>query len=206
LEPSSFLDLEVTTYQKKRVLNLTEADIRKRERVQDAGGTGGYKMTALRTLNMLGTVTNESGMANDEVTLERLRNKFQLKASMETMSQRNALEAEHKEQQVVTSLQQRLPEAERKIKAADGKVDGRNIYKADLQAVLIIRYHKDVRQVLKSAMKKPELVTMYENCVNASVVLPPGAAAKTEINFGGGMLVLQEEEEKAPNFDSSVAL
>jgi hypothetical protein len=35
-------------------------------------------------------------------------------------------------QEVVTSLQQRLPEAERKIKSADGKVDGRNIFKADL--------------------------------------------------------------------------
>jgi hypothetical protein len=69
LEPSSFLDLQVTKYQKKRVLNLTEADIRKRERIQDAGGTGGHMMTALRTLNMLGTGTNESGMANDEVTL-----------------------------------------------------------------------------------------------------------------------------------------
>jgi hypothetical protein len=32
LEPSSFWDLQVTKYQKKRVLNLTEADIRKRER------------------------------------------------------------------------------------------------------------------------------------------------------------------------------
>jgi hypothetical protein len=46
-----------------------EADIRKRERIQDAGGMGGYMRTALWTLNMLGTVTNESGMANDEVTL-----------------------------------------------------------------------------------------------------------------------------------------
>jgi hypothetical protein len=74
-----------------------------------------------------------------------------------------------------------------------------------LQAVLIIRYHKNVRQVLKSTIKKPELATMYENCVNASVVLPPGAAGKTEINFGGGML--EEEDEptlkKPPNFDSS---
>jgi hypothetical protein len=128
-------------------------------------------MMASRTLNMLGTVTNESGMANDEVTLGRLKNKFQLKASsMETMSRRNALEAEQKELEVVTSLQQRLPEAERKIKVADGKVDGRNIYKADLQAVLIIRYHKDVHQVLKSTIKKPELVTMYENCVLVQIV------------------------------------
>jgi hypothetical protein len=59
-------------------------------------------------------------------------------------------------------------------------------------AVLIIRYHKDVRQVLKSKIKKPELVTLYKNCVNASVVLPPGAAGKTEasfdeLNFGGAM-------------------
>jgi hypothetical protein len=69
LEPSSFLDLQVTKYQKKRVLSLTEADIRKRERIQDAGGTGGHMMTALRTLNMLGTGRNKSGMANDKVTL-----------------------------------------------------------------------------------------------------------------------------------------
>ena len=210
LEPSSFLDLQVTKYQKKRVLSLTEADIRKRERIQDAGGTGGHMMTALRTLNMLGTVTNESGMANDEVTLGRLKNKFQLKASMETMNRRNALEAEQKEVEVVTSLQQRLPEAERKIKAADGKVDGRNIYKADLQAaVLIIKYHKNVRQVSKSTIKKPELVTMYENCVNASVILPPpGATGETESNFGGGMLEEDDEPtlKKPPNFDSSVDL
>jgi hypothetical protein len=49
---------------------------------------------------------------------------------------------------------------------------------------------------------------MYENCVNASVDLPPGASGKTEINFGGGML--EEEDEptlkKPPNFDSSVDL
>jgi hypothetical protein len=76
LEPLSFLDLEVTKYQQKQALNLTEADIRKRERIQDAGGTGGSMMTALQTLNMLGTVTNESGMANDERTLEQLKNKF----------------------------------------------------------------------------------------------------------------------------------
>ncbi len=44
---------------------------------------------------MLGTVTNESGMANDEVTLEQLKNKFELKASMERMSRLNAVEAEH---------------------------------------------------------------------------------------------------------------
>jgi hypothetical protein len=55
----------------------------------------------------------------------------------------------------VTSLQQRLPEAEKKIKAADGKVDGHNIYEADLQAVLIIQYHKDVWQVLNSTIKEP---------------------------------------------------
>jgi hypothetical protein len=47
LEPSSFLDLEVTKYQQKQVLNLTEADIRKRERIQDAGGTGRYMRMAL---------------------------------------------------------------------------------------------------------------------------------------------------------------
>ena len=184
LEPSSFLDLEVTKYQQKQVLNLTEADIRKRQRIQDAGGTGGHMMTALRTLNMLGTVTNESGMANDEVTLEQLKNKFELKASMETMSRLNAVEAEQKKQEAITSLQKRLPEAEKKIKAANGKVDGRNIYKADLQAVLIIRYHKDVQQVLKSTIKKPELVTfLYENCSNVSVVLPPGAAGEPKLRF-----------------------
>jgi hypothetical protein len=114
-----------------------------------------------------------------------------------SLNRRNALEAEQKELEVVTSLQQRLPEAERKIKAADGKVDGRNIYKADLQAVLIIKYHKNVRQVSKSTIKKPELVTMYENCVNASVILPPpGAVGETDINFGGGML---EEEDGEPS-------
>jgi hypothetical protein len=53
---------------------------------------------------------------------------------------------------------------------------------------------------LKSTIKKPELVTLYENCVNASVVLPPGAAGKTEanfdeLNFGGAM----EEEEPTLN-------
>jgi hypothetical protein len=47
LEPSSFLDLEVTKYQQKQVLNLTEADIKKRERIQDAGGMGGYMRMAL---------------------------------------------------------------------------------------------------------------------------------------------------------------
>jgi hypothetical protein len=78
------------------VLNLKLTSARKRERIQDAGGTGGSMMMALGTLNMLGTVTNESGMANDEITLERLKNKFQLKASMETMSQLNAVEAEQK--------------------------------------------------------------------------------------------------------------
>jgi hypothetical protein len=48
-------------------------------------------MTALQTLNMLRTMTNESGMAKDEVTLGQLKNKFQLKVSMETMSQGNAV-------------------------------------------------------------------------------------------------------------------
>jgi hypothetical protein len=124
-------------------------------------------MTALRTLNMLGMVTNESGMENDEVTLGRLKNKFQLKASMETMSRRNALEAEQKEVEVVTSLQQRLPEAERKIKAADGKVDGRNIYKADLQAVLIIKYHKNVRQVSKSTHRLESYCSL---CLGAHIL------------------------------------
>jgi hypothetical protein len=61
---------------------------------------------------------------------------------------------------------------------------------------------------LKRTIKNPELITMYENCVNASVDLPPGASGKTEINFGGGML--EEEDEptlkKPPNFDSSVDL
>jgi hypothetical protein len=66
-----------------------------RERIQDAGGTGGYMMTALWTLNMLGTVTNDSRRANDEVTIEWLKNKFQLKASIETMTLLNADAAEH---------------------------------------------------------------------------------------------------------------
>jgi hypothetical protein len=50
---------------------------------------------------------------------------------MEMTSGLNAVEAEQKKQEAVTSLQQRLPEAEKKIKAANGKVDGCNIYKAD---------------------------------------------------------------------------
>jgi hypothetical protein len=68
-----------------------------------------------------------------------------------------------------------------------------------------------VQQVLKSTIKKPELVTLYENCINVSVVLPPGAAGETkatfqELDFGGAM----EEEEpilnNRPNFDSSIDL
>jgi hypothetical protein len=64
---------------------------------------------------------------------------------------------------------------------------------------------------LKSSVKKPELVTLYENCLNASVVLLSGAAGETkatfdELDFGGAM----EEEEltlnNQPNFDSSIHL
>ncbi len=90
----------------------------------------------------------------------------------------------NRKKEAMTSLQQKLPEAEKNIKAADGKVGRCNIYKADLQAVLIIRYHKDVQQVLKSTIKKPELVTfLYENCINVSVVLPPGAAGEPKLRF-----------------------
>jgi hypothetical protein len=85
--------------------------------------------------------------------------------------------------------------------------DATSYKKADLQRVLIIPYHKDARQVLKSTIKKPELVTLYENCGNAYVVLPPGAAGKTEATLEGAM---DEEEEPTlnnpPNFDSSIDL
>ena len=130
---------------------------------------------------------------------------------MERMSQLNAVEAEQKKQEAVTSLQQRLPEAEKTIKAANGKVYGHNRYKAELQAVLIIHYHKGMQQVLKSTIKKPELALLFENCVNVSEVLPPGAAGGTratfdQLDFGGAM----EEEgptlNNRPNFDSSIDL
>jgi hypothetical protein len=52
-----------------------------------------------------------------------LKKKFHLKVSVEMTGQLNAVQAEQKKQEAVTSLQQRLPEAGKKIKAANGKVD-----------------------------------------------------------------------------------
>jgi hypothetical protein len=60
-------------------------------------------------------------------------------------------------------------------------------------------------------MKKSELVTISENCVNTSVVLPPGAAGKMkasfeELDFGGAMEEQEPTLNNRPNFDSSIDL
>ncbi len=75
--------------------------------------------------------------------------------------------------------------------------------------MLIIRYHKDVRQLLKSSVKKPELVTLYENCLNASMVLPPGKAGESkamfeELDFGGAIEEGEPTLNNRPNFDSLI--
>jgi hypothetical protein len=188
---------------------LQQEDIRKRERIQDAGGTGGHMMTAIRTLNMIGTVTwNGEWWGNSRIIEKQISAK--------------SFHGNDESMQCTWSWTKRargrdIPSAKT---ARSGEEDQSSRWKgwwtqhiqgwssSSQEAVLIILYHKDVRQVLKRTIKNPELITMYENCVNASVDLPPGASGKTEINFGGGML--EEEDEptlkKPPNFDSSVDL
>ena len=115
LVPSATLDVEYSKVQ-ERLLKPSTKEFMMHEIAKHTHGEGAKQHMAKRKLNVLGSINNQSGLANDPVRLKRLENQLQLAKSMAAINKEAAAEKATKASNATGQLIERAPEAIAKLK------------------------------------------------------------------------------------------
>ena len=115
LVPSATLDVEYSKVQ-ERLLKPSTKEFMMHEIAKHTHGEGAKQHMAKRKLNVLGSINNQSGLANDPVRLRRLENQLELAKSMAAINKEAAAEKATKASNATGQLVERAPEAIAKLK------------------------------------------------------------------------------------------
>tara|TARA_B110001452_G_scaffold205333_1_gene175349 strand:+ start:90 stop:1757 length:1668 start_codon:yes stop_codon:yes gene_type:complete len=115
LQPSAHLDVEMTKEQ-QRLLDPKPQDFAMHEIATHCHGEGAKQKLAKRKIDAVGNLRGESGIANDEVRLQRLKNQLQLTDSLAEIDQEVAAERATKASQATAELVDKAPAAIAKLK------------------------------------------------------------------------------------------
>lgn len=160
--PSKYLDLSVTEFNRE-VLETTEKLVlgvggpQRRDILKDACGERATEKLAKRKKDQYGYIRAHSRVANDKEALEKMKNQFDLAASIAEISSRQKEDKEKDVEDRRRDLLSGAPAAVEKLKAVS--LDVKKLKKEEIASILLLCFGV-VEDPKKS--KKPALVAALE--------------------------------------------
>ena len=184
LTPSAYLDVEFTAAQTK-LLKPSAEDYTMAEIISTTHGAGAAKHMAKRKLNALGDIGGESGFANDEGKMKRLKNQLRLAVSVAEINRVTDNDKAADKSKKASALTAAAPAAVSKLRGlkADVEITARllGLTIAEMSAVAWTHFNATTLSGNKAAHAKTlgELITKQPTVLNIPVAAVAPAAQVT---------------------------